>query len=239
MKPHRAFFHTLHVPLLRLMIPFAFLLAFFSIALPLISHKETHSLLPNTGIVVMIDPGHGGYDPGVMSGSIHEADVTLSIGKQLKAELEKRGITARLTRETDTDFAHKGQRGSNAKRTDLNKRIEMTAEQKATVFVSLHANVSSLATRGGAEVFYYEDTPGAKKLADLVQKSLHTLPNMSKRDAKSSKYYLLRNQSIPSLIIECGYLNVAAERQRLLSADYQQKIASAIADGIVTYTQNE
>jgi len=230
MKPGRPFFFFIDLPSLRFLIPAVFVTVFVAASFAVLSHREATTLpAPAT---VMVDPGHGGYDPGVKLPEITEADLTLAIGKKLQATLMKRGVTAQLTRTSDDDFADSGTRGSRSKRSDLEQRIALTEAAQAKLFISLHANSSSLATRGGAEVFYNSAVRGAKELALNVQRELHKLPSMSKREAKAASYYLLKHQSIPALIIECGYLNFADERARLSSDEYQQLIAEAIAAGI-------
>ncbi|KEO83660.1 N-acetylmuramoyl-L-alanine amidase [Tumebacillus flagellatus] len=235
MKRQRAFFHTLRLPRFRrITLPLLLLLVFTATSYSLVGRQTATVPLPG---LVMIDAGHGGYDPGVMSNGILEKDITLAIAKQLQAALQARGIPTAMTRDSDIDYADSGTKGSSSKRSDLNKRLELTEIQQATVFVSLHINNSTLATRGGAEVFYSEQNEGTAELAAAVQSELHKIPQMSKRDAKPGKYYLLRNQEIPSLIVECGYLNIADERARLNTADYQKKLAEAIANGLDSWLQ--
>ncbi|HEU4964707.1 MAG TPA: N-acetylmuramoyl-L-alanine amidase [Bacilli bacterium] len=235
MKRHRAYFRSFRFPLTRLGFPLLLAVLLLFPAFFLIStHHPAHSLPHNGPVTVMIDPGHGGYDPGVLTDDVHEAQITLAVAKKVHTLLLQKGISAGMTRTTDTDYAEKGMRGSNAKRTDLAARLSITELSHAKLFVSLHANESSLATRGGAEV-YYNEVQGAKELAELIQNNLHQLPDMSKRNARTGTYYLLRNQKIPALIIECGYLNFHAERARLQSPAYQEKIAQAVADGIESY----
>ncbi|MBL0387790.1 N-acetylmuramoyl-L-alanine amidase [Tumebacillus sp. ITR2] len=237
MKRQRAFFHTLRLPRFRrLLLPLLLLVVFTATSYTLVERHT--STLPLPGLV-MIDPGHGGYDPGVMSNGILEKEVTLAIAKQLQAALEARGIPTAMTRDSDTDYADSGSRGSSSKRQDLDKRLEMTDTQQATMFISLHINNSNLATRGGAEVFYSEQNEGSEQLAAAVQSQLHKVPNMSKRDAKPGKYYLLRKQNIPSLIVECGYLNIPDERARLNTPDYQKQLAVAIANGVDSWLKTQ
>jgi N-acetylmuramoyl-L-alanine amidase len=233
-RPHRAFFYSLHLPLLRVLLPITLVVLFLATTLLVMDHRSTGGWHKLGVALVMIDPGHGGYDPGVLQGDLREADIVLSIAKELQKALEARGIPAMMTRETDTDFAERGMKGKSAKRADLSRRVEMTQRANASVFVSLHANASPLASRGGAEVFYNQ-SDGAKELAERIQKELHKLPGMSKREAHAADYFLLRNLDIPALIVECGYLNFPDERQRLLSPTYQAKIAAAVADGIMEY----
>lgn len=216
-------------------LPLFFLLLFAFLVSPLSPAKKTLTLPGKWPVQVMIDPGHGGYDPGVLSDDLREADIALSIGKELQKALADQRIPAAMTRSADIDFAERGMRGIIAKRADLERRVNMAFEQGATLYISLHANVSTLASRGGAEVFYSNDLPEAKKLAEIVQKKLHALPDMTKRDAKAANYYLLRNQHIPALIIECGYLNIPSDRSKLTSPPYQRQLAKAIAEGVQEY----
>jgi N-acetylmuramoyl-L-alanine amidase len=192
---------------------------------------------PEAGVAVVIDPGHGGFDPGVTQYKLKEADVTLAISQKLREALEKRGIKALLTRETDSDHRPPGQRGRKARRADLDARLGMATNHQARVFVSLHINASPLASRGGAEV-YYNKAPGAKELADSVQNSLQTLPNMSKREAKPGKdLYLLRHDDRPALIVECGYASIPQERARLVDPGYQAQLADKMAAAIEQYVK--
>lgn len=235
MKRKHAFFHTIRLPRFRrVLVPLLLLVAFTATSYSLIGRQTTTVPLPG---LVMIDAGHGGYDPGVMSNGTLEKDITLMIAKQLQATLEKRGIPTSMTRDSDVDYAESGTQGKSSKRTDLDRRLALTNMQQATVFVSLHINNSNLASRGGAEVFYSEQNEGTKELANAVQAELHKVPNMSKREAKPGKYYLLRKQEIPSLIVECGYLNISAEKARLLTPSYQKQLAEAIATGLASWLQ--
>ncbi|PWK14295.1 N-acetylmuramoyl-L-alanine amidase family protein [Tumebacillus permanentifrigoris] len=237
MKRHPIFFHTMRLPRFRrLLLPLILLLVFTTTSYSIVGR---HATVPPLPAFVMIDPGHGGYDPGVMAGGIEEKNITLAIAHQLNASLQARGIQTAMTRESDIDYANDGSKGSSSKRSDLDKRIEMTQEQQATMFISLHINNSPLATRGGAEVFYSKQNEGTKELAALVQAELHQVPEMSKRDSKPGTYYLLRKQDIPSLIIECGYLNISEEKARLNTADYQKQLAEAIATGVERWLQTQ
>ncbi|GIM48217.1 N-acetylmuramoyl-L-alanine amidase [Collibacillus ludicampi] len=188
--------------------------------------------------IVLVDAGHGGYDPGVKAGKVLEKDLTLTVAKKLKTALEQRGMQCALTRDTDTDFAEKGQQGKIAKRGDLNKRIEIATQTRAQIFVSIHVNNSTLATRGGAEVFYNQ-VDGAQQLGEAIQDSLHRIPGMSKRSAKPETYYLLRNLNMPAVIVEIGYLNIAVERQKLTNPEYQEQLAQAIASGIEEFVKGK
>lgn len=223
----------------RLFLPFVFLLALlllFSFSSRVTSFHNRDSLSSEKKPVVVVDAGHGGYDPGVKSGAIAEKDLTLTVAFKLKDELEKRKISCLLTREEDVDFAQKGQVGRQAKREDLNWRIEKAAQAHATIFISLHVNSSTLATRGGAEVFYNQ-VAGAVQLGETIQEQLHQIPGMSKRTAKPETYYLLKHLPIPAVIVEIGYLNL--EKNKLVSPVYQQKIAVAIAEGVAKYLRQQ
>jgi N-acetylmuramoyl-L-alanine amidase len=234
----RILIKSIRIPLARFLIPAVLLLAFLTLSTFLIRPTSFGAFTASEKPVVLVDAGHGGYDPGVKSGNILEKDLTLSVAKKLKTALDQRGILCILTRETDTDFAEKGQSGKSAKRGDLNQRIDMAAKTRAQIFVSIHVNNSTLATRGGAEVFYNQ-SEGAQELGETIQSALHQIPGMSKRSAKPETYYLLRNLEIPAVIVEIGYLNIASERQKLVTSAYQEQLAQAIAAGIETFLKSK
>ncbi|MBX6395279.1 MAG: N-acetylmuramoyl-L-alanine amidase [Alicyclobacillaceae bacterium] len=183
---------------------------------------------------VVIDPGHGGYDPGVRTGSgPDEKEITLQISKQLAEILRERGFQAILTRTDDRDYAQSGQQGREAKRTDLDARIAVAEAHRAAVFISIHCNSSPEATRGGAETFFNPALPGSRSLADHIQFHLRKIPGMSPRDIHDgSQYYLLQHVTMPAVIVEAGYLKIPADREKLADAGYQFQIALAVAEGI-------
>ncbi|MDI3256221.1 MAG: N-acetylmuramoyl-L-alanine amidase [Kyrpidia sp.] len=198
-------------------------------------HIEAPAWWPTPTIVV--DPGHGGYDPGVrVEAAPPEKDIALQISRALAAALRNRGFTVLLTRTDDRDYALPGQRGRDAKRTDLDARIAFAEAHRAVAFVSIHCNSSPEAARGGAETFFNPALPGSKPLADAIQAELRTIPGMSPREAHDgSAYYLLQHLTMPAVIVEAGYLLIPSDRVRLTDPAYQRQIAEATARGVTNF----
>lgn len=187
------------------------------------------------GKVIVIDVGHGGNDPGKVSGNgIQEKDINLQIAKYLKDYLIAQDYTVYLTRETDCGLYDED--ASNKKSSDLKNRIRFLEEKKATLMVSIHQNSYPDSIQHGAQTFYYSANKSGKSLAERIQSSLLELDNTNTRTAKSSdSYYLLKNASMPAVIVECGFLSNPDETAKLTDPNYQKRLAYAISLGICTY----
>ncbi|MDR3600099.1 MAG: N-acetylmuramoyl-L-alanine amidase [Desulfosporosinus sp.] len=189
------------------------------------------------GHVVMLDPGHGGYDPGAITAQgVYEKSINLEIAQKVKEMLVPSGIAVFLTREEDIDYAPDGVKGKTTKKQiDLNRRIEMANEAKADVFVSLHVNATATGQNSGAETFYHYKSESGKELAELIQQELIKIPGMNRRIAKPGDFYVTKNTSMPGVIVEVGYLSSLKEQKKLQQSWYQEQLARAIAKGIANY----
>lgn len=187
--------------------------------------------------VVMLDPGHGGYDPGAIAAQgVYEKTINLQLAQRIKEMFRPSGISIVLTREEDIDYVVKGIRGKTTKKqVDLNYRIDMANEAKADVFVSLHVNATANSQKSGAETFYHADSAPGKRLAELIQQELIKIPGMNRRIAKPGDFYVVRNTSMPAVIVEVGYLSSPKERKKLQQSWYQEQLSRAIAKGIANY----
>ena len=203
--------------------------------------------------VVVLDPGHGGFDPGTSGQGANEKSLTLKIAKYCKEELEKDGrIQVYMTRETDT-----GVGGAQDVSTDLKNRISFAVSKKANLFVSIHLNAAS-SNAYGAEVYYpnsnYRPEIGEKgqKLASSIQKQLVSLglynrgvkvsnsQNSKYPDGSVQDYYYVIQQSkrngFPGIIVEHAFLSNASDYQKYLSSDEKLKaLGEADAKGIIEY----
>nr|WP_307991212.1 N-acetylmuramoyl-L-alanine amidase CwlD [uncultured Niameybacter sp.] len=199
------------------------------------SSSETFSLSTASKVIV-IDPGHGGFDPGKtgISGT-KEDEINLQIAFKLKSYLEQSGATVIMTRTDDEKL--KGEKGNTHKRRDMNYRKQVIQESNADILVSIHQNAFTQPQVKGAQVFYYQDSEKAKLLASCVQKSIKQYADSdNKRQIKSSKdYYILKISQMPGVIIECGFLTNLEEEKKLASNSYQDKMAWAIYAGLVQY----
>lgn len=185
---------------------------------------------------VVIDPGHGGKDPGKVGiNDALEKDINLAIALQLKAYLETQGLKVIMTRETDQGLYSEG--ASNKKREDLNARIGIINSSKALIVISIHQNSYEQSSCKGAQVFYFEDSEKGQKLAECIQASLFTnVDGDNKRQVTAnSSYYLLKKSSITAAIVECGFLSNPKEADLLITKEYQDKVAIGIGEGILSY----
>lgn len=184
-------------------------------------------------VVVVIDAGHGGNDPGKVGVSnVLEKDVNLSIALILKDKLEEKGFQVILTRENDESLATSG--ATNKKSSDMNNRIEIINGVKADCLISIHQNSYSSSSVKGAQVFYHGTSAESRELAEAIQKSLiENVDSNNHRKAKEgSDYFILRKSVCPGVIVECGFLSCPEETAKLVDEGYQNKLADAIVEGI-------
>jgi N-acetylmuramoyl-L-alanine amidase len=186
--------------------------------------------LPLSKKIVLIDAGHGGYDPGKIAGKSNEKDINLDIAKKLQGYLETGDATVIMTRIDDTGLA-------NTKKSDMYSRKLTANTSNADIFVSIHQNSYPQSSVHGAQVFYFNSSDNSKKLAECIQKELKSsVDYQNKFDPKeNSNYYVLRQTSMPAVIVECGFLTNPGEKEKLLDSDYQDRIAWAIYMGIIDY----
>lgn len=185
---------------------------------------------PLAGMVIVVDPGHGGWDPGAVVGGVKEKDLTLQVSQELKALLEERGARVILTRTDDTHF-------SRTVREDLRQRVALVAEHGADLFVSVHAN-QDRCNCWGAQTFYQKGgSPAGKTLAISIQNRLRERTDTT-RYALPGDYYVLRTTEVPAAIVEMGFLSNGAEREKLQQPEYQRTLALAIAEGIEAYREH-
>ena len=221
------------------------------------SEIATYAGRAATRLVVVLDPGHGGYDPGAIANGTNEKTLTLKIAKYCKAALEKNGrIQVYMTRESDTSVG-----GATNASDDLKNRVSFAASKNADLFVSIHLN-SAGAAAYGAEVYYpnsnYRSDIGqeGQKLASSIQKQLVDLGLYNRGvkvrqsengstypDGSVQDYYAVIHQSkrngFPGIIVEHAFLTNASDYQKYLSSDEKLKtLGEADAKGIIEYINN-
>lgn len=183
---------------------------------------------------VVIDSGHGGNDPGKIGiNDAKEKDINLQIAQRVKALLEEKGVKVVMTREDDSTLAK--ETDTNKKVQDMKARVELINNTAPDIAVSIHQNSYQDASIHGAQVFYYTHSDEGKKAATIMQKKLFAVDKDNHRQAKEDNtYYLLKRTEVPTIIVECGFLSNPEEADKLVTEDYQQQIAEAIAQGITT-----
>ncbi len=200
--------------------------------------RLTTNTLTNNPIIV-IDAGHGGVDPGKVGvNNALEKDINLTISNLVQKKLEENNITVIMTRDSDTGLY--SDTDSNKKVTDMKARCKLINESECLFAVSIHQNSYVEESASGPQVFYYEGSVKGEALARTLQNQLVDSLNPSKiREAKSNQsYYLLKNATCPVVIVECGFLSNWEEATLLCDSTYQEKVAAAISNGILSYIEN-
>ncbi|MBD2043567.1 N-acetylmuramoyl-L-alanine amidase [Microcoleus sp. FACHB-672] len=184
---------------------------------------------PNSGIrngraVVIVDPGHGGRDVGAVGiGAIREADIVLDISLQVAQLLEQQGVQAILTRSDDREI-------------DLEPRVQLAERVNASLFVSIHANAIDMSRPevNGIETYYYSN---GERLAATIHNSMLQSTGSRDRGVRQARFYVLRKTSMPAVLVETGFVTGAEDAPKLANAAYRQRMAEAIARGILQYIQ--
>ena len=176
----------------------------------------------NGRVVVVIDPGHGGKDPGAVGlRGTREKDVILPISKRIAQVLQQNGVQVVMTRDSDYFVTLPG-------------RVQLAERANADVFVSIHANAvgPGRSDVSGLETYYYDSGLG---LARTVHNSILQTINVRDRGVRRARFFVLRKSSMPSILVETGYLTGRDDNAKLRTSAYQNQMADAIARGILQY----
>ena len=183
---------------------------------------ETRTLPSN--IVIAIDPGHGGADPGAIGiGGLQEKDVVSAIAYDVAEILEKSGLQVVLTRTDDREI-------------DLEPRVQIAQRASSNLFVSIHANSISLDRPevNGLETYYYSS---GNQLAQVIHDAILQELTMTDRGVRQARFYVLRNTSMPAVLVETGFVTGAEDARNFNDPAWRGQMAEAIATGIVQYVQ--
>ncbi|HCQ20396.1 MAG: N-acetylmuramoyl-L-alanine amidase [Aphanizomenon flos-aquae MDT14a] len=176
-------------------------------------------------IVVIIDPGHGGKDPGAIGiGGVQEKNIILPIGKRIAEILERNGIQVIMTRDSDYFVTLPG-------------RVTIAEQANASVFVSIHANSAgeNRPEVSGLETYHYDT---GLTLARIVHSKILQSLNIRDRSVRRARFYVLRKNSMPAILVETGYLTGRDDVAKLRTSAYQNQMAEAIAQGILQYLRS-
>ncbi|MDD5200672.1 MAG: N-acetylmuramoyl-L-alanine amidase [Terrimicrobiaceae bacterium] len=168
---------------------------------------------------IIVDPGHGGHDFGgrAMFGR-NEKDLALDTAQRLKANLDRRGFRVIITRNADYFIT-------------LGQRVDVSNGTPGCIFVSIHYNWDRGRSGHGVETYYY--MPRAVRLAANVDHALAAAYGTRDRGVKHRGFYVLRKNRRPAILVECGFVSNRSDNAIAQSASGRQRIADAIALGIV------
>jgi N-acetylmuramoyl-L-alanine amidase len=234
--------------------------------------KKTNTKAPAKSNIVVLDPGHGGQDPGAVANGIQEKNINLSIALKLEKTLESKGIKVELTRRTDVYLK-------------LAERTEIANKLNAEVFVSIHANALPKGKSARGFEIYLMALPTDKDALELAKFENRELVDGKTNAAASDKrtqlllsilgdmqqnhkiiestdfaevlfkagnqsglpmrrvaqapFYVLRGAAMPAVLLETGFITDKDEAKLLSHSNYQQKIADAMALGIINYLRGK
>ncbi|MFP4133940.1 MAG: N-acetylmuramoyl-L-alanine amidase [Halothece sp.] len=175
--------------------------------------------------LIVIDPGHGGRDPGAIGiEGLQEKNVVLPISRYVRDALEAKGVRVQMLRESDRFIS-------------LSGRAEMANRANADLFISIHANAISM-TRpdvNGIETYYHSQ---GRALATSIHRSMLKNTNMRDRGVRQANFYVLRNSSMPAVLVETGFLTGLEDAPRLADDNFRQEMGEAIAEGILDYVKS-
>jgi N-acetylmuramoyl-L-alanine amidase len=196
------------------------------------------STSPLSGVVVVIDPGHGGYDSGAVGRftKVLEKDLNLQVSLKLRDVLSQSGAAVIMTREEDVELCEPWTPFGKRKQQDMARRAAIIDEANPDVVLSIHMNEFTISRYYGAQVFYLVNGPEeGKDLAKHMQNALVTgLDNGNTRRQKSGDYFILRIKPA-SVLIECGFISNEKEEKLLSDDEYQSKLAWCIYSGLTDY----
>lgn len=187
--------------------------------------------------VVVVDPGHGGVDPGAVGqNNVLEKDLVLAVGQKLALFLRQGGARVILTREGDYDLADPEITSLyQRKRQDLARRVTLANNLKADAFISIHINSFPNPSQCGAQTFVKPGSSESHALAQAIQGELNRLLKNNQRAPLAGDYYVLRYSQVPAVIIEIGFITHPREYQHLQDPLYQSKLAWCIYAGLVRF----
>ena len=173
-------------------------------------------------LTVVIDPGHGGRDPGAVGiGGLREKDINIAVARRMQQNLQAAGINVLLTRSDDREI-------------DLDPRVVFAERADADIFVSIHANAISLSRPdiNGLETYYYSS---GLRLAQTIHNNVLRNTDLRDRGVRQARFYVLVNTSMPAVLVETGFVTGREDAARFRNPAAVEAIADSITGGILQY----
>jgi N-acetylmuramoyl-L-alanine amidase len=188
---------------------------------------------------VVIDAGHGGIDAGAVSGSVNEKTINLALALKIKELSPDYHVNVVLTRQDD-ELAG----GKQTIRESLEYRAALANDNKADLFVSIHVNNSAgLGTSHGFSLFVSPDNAHFAQSMQLGSALIDALKDSYATDGElrqlQRRIYVLRNTAMPSVLLECGFIDNPADLAYITNEQNQEKVARDILQGIQKYEEEQ
>ncbi|WP_067727991.1 N-acetylmuramoyl-L-alanine amidase [Oceanobacillus damuensis] len=173
------------------------------------------------GYTIVLDPGHGGKDPGAIAhGGVYEKDLVSSTATKAAKHLEDAGANVIVTRTGDHFVS-------------LNDRIDISNAYNTHAFISLHYDSFPVLSVNGISTYYGDGSD--RQLAQNIQSSLASSVNLNNRGIMQGNFRVLRNTTAPSVLIELGFLSNQNDLAVIQTEGYQNQVANAITNGLIHY----
>lgn len=173
---------------------------------------------------VILDAGHGGHDLGGTFGLTFEKHLALDVVRRIDVYLKSQGISTKMTRSNDSFVS-------------LPRRARIANTESGAIFVSIHFNHARSRKAAGIETFYHSKNKQSLKLAHMVQSAALYKTRAGNRGVKKANFLVLSKNSRPAVLLECAFLSNSSDRYRALDPEYRQRIAEAVAMGIIKFRQ--
>lgn len=169
--------------------------------------------------IVVIDAGHGGWEPGAGNGSINEKDIVLAISLEVERFLKEKSIDYYMIRTDDTYMS-------------LEDRVKIANEKSCKLFVSIHNNSFTDKAQGGILTTYNPYSPTGKEIAEIMQSKLGNIGMQNRNVMQRPNLYVLRHTNMPAILLEIGFISNKKDLKLLTDVSFQQKCAQQIVLGI-------
>jgi N-acetylmuramoyl-L-alanine amidase len=211
-------------------------------------YRESKPPPPQTSkpfAVVVLDPGHGGEDSGAMCSGVMEKDLTLDIARRVDRLLDSEGVATLMTRVGDSYVS-------------LADRAAFGNRATGSIFISIHFNEDNKPVASGVETYYAahqinsgstfaswlpffsrppsdSPKPESQSLAGFIQEALVARTRSVDRGTQAKQFFVIANVTSPAVLIEGGFITNKDELSKLVSEDYRDQLAAAVADGVLRY----
>jgi N-acetylmuramoyl-L-alanine amidase len=172
------------------------------------------------GISVVVDAGHGGKDIGARGARSQEKQHTLALATKVANNLRARGATVHMTRVGDTYPS-------------LSDRVSFANSRRADLFISIHMNASVNKSARGTETFFY--TGQSRNFASSIHSEFAKATGRPDRGIAQARFYVIRNTSMPSVLLECAFISNSEEENIAMSEAWRDRVARGITQGVNNY----
>ena len=198
-------------------------LVFLCLSLLAFTPDNTAKAVPFTKVI--LDAGHGGHDFGGTFGLTYEKHLALDVVRRVEIYLKSQGISTKLTRSRDTFIS-------------LPRRARIANAESGAIFVSIHFNHARSRKAAGIETFYHTKNKNSLKLAHMIQSAALYKTRANNRGVKKGNFLVLSKNNRPAVLLECAFLTNSSDRYRALDPEYRQRMAEAVAMGIIKFRQS-